>query len=186
MTDVDTQGLVNRARALDADAWAALYEQVYGGLYRYARRRLPSDHAADDAVSETMTRAIDRIDRYSWQGAGFQAWLYGILRNVVHEHRRTTARLVVHDELPMLVPVPTLDDTPVDNVVADEEAVAVRRAFGRLRSEDQELLELRVVAGLSAQDVAEVQGRKPGAVRMAQKRALGRLRELMDEESLGA
>ena len=57
----------------------------------------------------------------------------------------------------------------------------MRRAFGRLRAEDQELLELRVVAGLSAEQVAAVQGRRAGAVRMAQSRALSRLRELLAE-----
>jgi Sigma-70, region 4 len=54
-----------------------------------------------------------------------------------------------------------------------EEAVSVRRAFARLTTEEQEALELRVIAGLSAQEVAAVQGRRSGAVRMAQHRAIG-------------
>jgi RNA polymerase sigma-70 factor (ECF subfamily) len=45
------------------------------------------------------------------------------------------------------------------------------------------LLELRVVAELSTDEVASVLGRKPGAVRMAQSRALTRLRALISEES---
>ncbi len=55
--------------------------------------------------------------------------------------------------------------------------VEVRAAFDRLSPEDQEVLELRVVAGLSAAGVAQATGRAAGAVRMAQSRALSRLRE---------
>ena len=57
----------------------------------------------------------------------------------------------------------------------------MRRAFGRLTDDEQELLELRVVGRLSAEEVGEVIGKRPGAVRMAQARALSRLRSLLEE-----
>ena len=65
----------------------------------------------------------------------------------------------------------------------DSQALAdrVRAAFARLSPEEQELLELRVVAGLSSDGAASVLGKRPGAVRMAQARALGRLRVMMEE-----
>ncbi len=59
----------------------------------------------------------------------------------------------------------------------------MRRAFGRLTDDEQELLELRVVGGLSADEVGEVIGKRAGAVRMAQARALSRLRSLLEEVS---
>ena len=62
-------------------------------------------------------------------------------------------------------------------------ARAVRAAFAKLGPADQEVLELRIMAGLSADEVAQTLGKRPGAVRMAQNRALGRLRALMDGSS---
>ena len=47
--------------------------------------------------------------------------------------------------------------------------------------DEQELLELRVVGRLSAEEVGEVIGKRAGAVRMAQARALSRLRSLLEE-----
>jgi RNA polymerase sigma-70 factor (ECF subfamily) len=70
---------------------------------------------------------------------------------------------------------------PLDHVLGAEEAAALRAAFCRLSDEDREVLELRVVAGLSSDQTAEVLGKRPGAVRMAQARALERLRALMEE-----
>jgi RNA polymerase sigma-70 factor, ECF subfamily len=168
--------LVDRARTRDADAWEMLYRRVYPRLFAYARRRLMSDHAADDAVSETMSRALDGVGGFAWRGGGFDAWLYGIMRNVIYEASRARAKVAVgHGEFDL----PTDADEPLARVIAREEAVAVRAAFERLTADEQELLELQVVGGLSAGEVGTVVGKRAGAVRMAQARALERLRSLL-------
>lgn len=175
--DGDVRALVARAVTLDPDAWETVYRRAYPRLFAYARRRLRSDTEADDAVSETLARALARISAFTWEGAGFDAWLYGILRNVLLESFRATGRTTVAG-----VPEPTVP-SPLDELVGREQLADVRQAFGRLSAEDQELLELRVVAGLSADGVGAVTGQRPGAVRMAQSRALGRLRTLFEEVS---
>ena len=170
MSEQELHDLVNRAQRRDPDAWEALYRRNYRVLFAYARRRLFSDDAADDAVSETMTRALSRVDRFRWKGAGFDAWLMGIARNVVLEQQRSALRP------PAQAPHPVPADGPLDQLVKAEQAIDLRRAFETLSAEDQEILELRVVARLSAEGVGEVLEKKPGAVRMAQARALTRLR----------
>lgn len=177
--------LVGRAAGGDADSWEVLFRRSYPRIFSFARRRLSSDHAADDAVSETMLRALDRIESFTWQGAGFDAWLYGIARNVIHETHRSTRRTTPVAE-------PDVDLTavqapgPLEGLVAAEQRQQVRQAFARLSAEEQELLELRVVMGLDAEAVGEVVGRQAGAVRMAQSRALGRLRTFLREVDGGS
>lgn len=177
-TERELRGIVDQAVARDADAWASLYRRAYPALFAYARRRLRSDHEADDAVSETMLRALHQIDTFTWKGAGFDAWLYGIARNVIREAYRHTSRTSPTAEVPE-AETPALG--PLDGLVGREQVADVRCAFERLDPDDQELLELRVVAGLSAEGVGAVLGRRPGAVRMAQSRALRRFRNLFEE-----
>jgi RNA polymerase sigma-70 factor (ECF subfamily) len=69
---------------------------------------------------------------------------------------------------------------PLEHVLHDEEAARVRSAFALLPAGDRELLELRVVAGLSYEDVAAALGKRPASVRMAQSRALSRLRKHLE------
>lgn len=179
MADEDeVRDLVERARQRDADAWEALYRHAYARLLAYARRRLPGREQADDAVSETMARALDRIEGFSWRGAGLDAWLYGICRNVILEMGRADARTGL-----TLAPEHDLDDGPLDVVLINEERQAVRQAFTRLSREDQEVLEMRVVGQLDAEAVGDVLGKRAGAVRMAQSRALTRLRNLLRTEA---
>ena len=137
----------------------------------YASRRLDAERARD-AVAETMARAVARISRFEWRtGSSFDGWLYGILRHVVIDAHRARSR-----EAGRRQAVDPSKAGPLDHVLDGEEARAVRAAFERLGEEDREVLELRVVAGLSAEEVGKVLGKRAGAVRMAQSRALERLR----------
>lgn len=170
---------VSMAVRLDPEAWDFLYRRAYPRLFAYARRRLPCEAAADDAVSETMARALEKIETFTWKRAGFDAWLYGILRNVVFETYRTTSRTTP------LVDADDHHDGRIDDPaeIADHAATTqvVRDAFARLDEAERRVLELRVVGELSSDDVAVVLGKKPGAVRMAQSRATAHLRQLVDE-----
>ena len=180
LTEAALRRTVEAARGGDPDAWEALYRRAYPRLYAYARRRLATDEQAEDAVSEAMTRAMHRISAFTWTDAGLDGWLFGIARNVVLETYRSGSRtdatdpraLAVHAEAAHVARAPD----PAEQVVAAEERRLVRQAFERLPEQDRELLELRVVVGLGSEAVGVITGRRPGAVRMAQSRALGRLR----------
>ena len=176
-SDDEVRALVVRARASDPDAWEALYRLAYPRLSAYAARRLPGRTDVEDAVSETMTRAYALFGSYRADGAGVLAWLYGICRNVVLEAQRSSSR-VSGAAVPEVVSVSA---GPLELLLAGEEAEQVRTAFARLSPEDQEILELRIVGGLEADAVGIVVGKRPGAVRTAQHRALGRLRQRLAE-----
>jgi RNA polymerase sigma-70 factor, ECF subfamily len=71
---------------------------------------------------------------------------------------------------------------PVDHLLRDEDAVRVRQAFATLSPAEQEIVELRVVSGLRADAVGSIVGRRSGAIRMVQNRALAKMRTLLDGE----
>jgi RNA polymerase sigma-70 factor (ECF subfamily) len=172
-------GLVERARRGDQEAWTTLYRRAYPRLVAFAHRRLGSADLAREAVSETMVRAVSAIDSYSRDDDGFTPWLFGICRHVVADIHRFRYR-EAHERLTRI------DGSvagPLDALLENEERSMVRVAFDRLEADERELLELRVVAGLSAAEVAGVMGKRPGAVRMAQMRALSRLRVFVEEVS---
>jgi RNA polymerase sigma-70 factor (ECF subfamily) len=176
---LDQHALVADARRGDPRAWEALYRRLYPLLMSYASRRLGAD-GARDAVSEAMARAVARISRFAWEGGGFDAWIFGILRHVVIDAQRFAVGRAPANDLDEPV---SGEPGPLDHLLGAERSAAVRTAFAQLGPLDQEVLELRVVAGLSSDEVAAVVGKKSGAVRMAQARALERLRELLEEHA---
>ena len=95
---------------------------------------------------------------------------------------RSAARLAVPTEV--LPDGPDEQPGPEETVVANLEAQRARALLARLPGHLRELVILRVVTGLSAEETGNVLGMSPGAVRVAQHRALARLRALAVEESI--
>lgn len=166
--------LVQKARDGDHDAWASLYLGVYPRLRAYAAART-GPGAVEDLVNETMARAVAGIDKFTWEPTGFDAWIFGIMRNVCLEHvrrtqrrRRDAAATAIFDGV-----------HPGEAIELAEDHEAVRAAFAKLSHRDREILELRLISGLSVEQAAKVLGKRSGAVRTAQSRALANLRQLM-------
>jgi RNA polymerase sigma-70 factor (ECF subfamily) len=142
-------------------------------------RRVDASHV-EDLVSETMARAVRGIDGYQSSPAGFDSWVFGIGRRVCADHHRRQARLRRQDGVTAgMAEVVEQGRAPGDPAVAADDHAELRRAFALLLPGDQQVLELRVIAGLSVEEVALVLEKAPGAVRTAQSRALGRLRQLI-------
>ncbi len=174
-------------RSLDPDSWETLYCYARPVLWRFARSRLATDDQAEDAVSETMVRAMSAMPRYRHGSPGLVGWLVGIERNVVNEMYRAgqRQRAIPHHLVGHQDDHHDIDAAePAERLVAAEEVHALRVAFAGLPSDDQELLGLRVVARLDADAIAKMLGKRPGAIRMAQARALGRLRVTLREGTL--
>ena len=178
MAGVDVEGgEPARLREGDPAAWESFYERAYPMMLAYAQRRLGYNEEARDAVSEALARTVSTVSRMAELETSPEAWSFGILRNVVLDVQRRSYR---DKKTPVSASVATPD--PAEALDVSTEHESVRRAFSQLNELERELLELRVIAGLSSEQVAVVLAMSPGAVRMAQGRALLKLRNLMPEE----
>lgn len=146
-------------------------------MLAYSQRRLGYSEEARDAVSEALARTVSTVSRMAELETTPEAWSFGILRNVVLDLQRRTYR-----ERQIRVDSSISTPDPSEALDSNFEHEVVRRAFAQLNDLERELLELRVVAGLSSEQVAAALDMSPGAVRMAQARALTKLRNLMPED----
>ena len=177
--------LVARAREGDEAAVEDLLARLRPGIVRYCRARLGrrggSYGSSDDVAQEVCVAVLTALPRYVEQGRPFAAFVYGIAGHKVADAQRAVFRdrSDVTDTLP-----DRADDapTPEDAAVAAAEAQRARALLDQLPAAQRELLLLRVVAGLSAEETGAALDMTPGAVRVAQHRALARLRALAAEE----
>jgi RNA polymerase sigma-70 factor (ECF subfamily) len=176
--DEEADALAVSLRDGEAVAWEELFRKVYPSMFAFAARRLGSEEGRD-AVAETMARAVASKERLPVASAAMAPWLFGILRHVVADAQRRSYRAR------RLRAWSTSPEMPMDSerLESDEERKALRAAFALLGERDRELLELRVVAGLTVEETGRVLGMQGGAVRTAQSRALARLRKHLAAES---
>lgn len=174
----DDEQKVTAAKSGDQGAWEELLLPLYPRLHAYIGRRAARDHI-EDLVNETMTRAVAGVHQFTWGPAGFDGWVFGIARRVTADHHRTNARAIRYSHSAQILSDDGGHELDEELIRSDDEA-RIRQCFHRLDPADREVLELRVIGQLSAEKVAAVLGKRPGAVRTAQSRALGRLREMME------
>ncbi|GLZ29786.1 hypothetical protein Lesp02_19760 [Lentzea sp. NBRC 105346] len=149
-------------------------------IVRYCRARVGrferSYSSADDVAQEVCMAVLTSLPNYREQGRPFLAFVYGIAAHKVADSHRAAARNRAEpvDEVP---DGPELEPGPEQSALRLESAEEMSRLLGVLPAKQREILVLRVVLGLSAEETAEMIGSTPGAVRVAQHRALGRLRK---------
>ncbi len=165
---------VGAARQGDPSSWEAAYLAYGRALMGYLMVRLDNREDAAEALSETFTRAIDKVAAFRGDAYAFRAWLFSIARNVSTDQHRQRARLVVVPD--QVESADRAQPSGEDLAITHEDVTLLRKGFARLPKTDQEVLWLRVCSGLSASEVGHVMGKKAGAVRMQQLRALGALR----------
>jgi RNA polymerase sigma-70 factor, ECF subfamily len=162
----------------------SLLEQIRPMVLRYCRARLGQKSGqydiADDVAQEVCIAVLSALPRYRDMGRPFASFVFGIASHKVADAMRNAARLAVPtDDLPE---GPDGRPGPEETVVADLDAQRARALLTRLPPLQRELIVLRVLTGLSAEETGSALGMSPGAVRVAQHRALARLRAIVREE----
>jgi RNA polymerase sigma-70 factor (ECF subfamily) len=177
--------LTTRAVRGQPAAIESLLGHIRPMVVRYCQARLGRTtgqyHGADDVAQEVCIAVFAALPRYRDMGRPFASFVFGIASHKVADAVRATARLAVPtEELPDR---PDEQPGPEETVVAWLEAQRARALLARLPAHLRELLILRMVSGLSAEETGNVLGMSAGAVRVAQHRALARLRQFALDES---
>ncbi|MFC4010747.1 sigma-70 family RNA polymerase sigma factor [Nonomuraea purpurea] len=183
--DSDLRELTSLAVQGDRSAIESLLGELRPMVVRYCRARLGrvsgQYHIADDVAQEVCIAVLSALPRYRDMGRPFASFVFGIASHKVADALRSSVRSAV--------PTQNLPDGPDDGPGPEETVVRyievehARRLLARLPDNQRELLLLRVVSGLSAEETGNVLGMSPGAVRVAQHRALARLRQMAELES---
>ncbi|BBX50728.1 MULTISPECIES: sigma-70 family RNA polymerase sigma factor [Mycobacteriaceae] len=171
--------VVAKAVAGDRDALQEVLATIRPIVVRYCRARVGTTErsglSADDVAQEVCLAAITALPRYKDQGRPFLAFVYGIAAHKVADAHRAAGR---NRADPMdVVPERSSNDASPEQLAIDSESSARMAVLLQTLPEKQrEILILRVVVGMSAEETAETVGSTPGAVRVAQHRALAKLK----------
>jgi RNA polymerase sigma-70 factor (ECF subfamily) len=177
---VDVWGMVRRAQEGDAEAFGELYDHYVTMVHRYVYHRVGDRATAEDVTSETFVRALRRIDSLSFQGRDVGAWLVTIARNIVLDHVKSS-RYRLEVATADMRDADRVTDGPEDAVVQHMTNQQLLEAVQQLGSEQQECIVLRFLHGLSVSETAEIMGKKDGAIKALQHRAVRRLAGLLPD-----
>jgi RNA polymerase sigma-70 factor, ECF subfamily len=169
------------AAAQAGEEWAltVFYRRFQPALIGYFRSLQPAD--ADDLTSETWIDVARGLRRFKGDEDALRRWIFTIAHRRLLDLRRDESRRPQTVSEEAGAAAGGLESPAAESEALD--SLATRRALEQIASlpkDEAEIVVLRVVAGLSAKEVASITGRSPGHVRVLQHRALRRLARLLD------
>ncbi|MEV1135336.1 sigma-70 family RNA polymerase sigma factor [Rhodococcus coprophilus] len=164
----------------DRAALSQVLETVRPLVVRYCRARVGSAErgqlSADDVAQEVCLAVMTALPRYQDQGRPFMAFVYGIAAHKVADAHRSAARNRA-EPVADVPEVMSVDGSPEDFALNSESSREMKRLLQVLPEKQREILILRLVMGLSAEETAAAVGSTAGAIRVAQHRAIARLKK---------
>jgi RNA polymerase sigma-70 factor (ECF subfamily) len=177
--------LIRDAMSGDKAAVADLCELLRPIVLGYCLRRVGSQDSgaggAEDCTQEVMSAVLTVLPRYRYRYDRFLAWVFGIAAHKIADLRRARQRR--GEKLEPLPDPDTAAEGPwtipgPDELDRLDQRLQAGCLLRRLPDAQRRVLVLRIVFGFSARECAGMLGMpSAGAVRVAQLRALDRLRQ---------
>lgn len=186
--------LVARAQAGDRLALGALLKKYGPSLYRSVLMpRLGSAAAAEEGLSATYAKVVEKLDKFTWQGSGFYPWLRVVAMRIALDMLRARRRETPFDTDDLAREVDRaeaeLGHSADHATLADEDArvakARVERALASINPRYAQAIRLRVLEERSREEVAVALGVTTATFDVVLHRALAAMKKALQpaEES---
>jgi RNA polymerase sigma-70 factor (ECF subfamily) len=167
--------LLRLARSGDKSAWSQLYDELAGPVLGYLRLRGAAE--PEDLLSEVFLSMVRGLHGFQGDSRQFRSWVFTIAHRRLIDERRARGKrpIELRDDLE---PVVAGEDpaTEVIDRLTDEEIIGLLDA---VTPEQRDVLLLRLLAGLTIDEIGTLLGKTKGAVKALQRRGLLALREIL-------
>lgn len=177
--DNDERVLLQRARQIDVQALAEVYDRFSPAIYAYAMRLLGDNDLAEECVAETFSRLLTALKNGGGPQEYLRAYLYRIAHNWITDRFRRNPPMAALD------PYLRADErSEPHKVVADElERQQVRAALAVLTPDQRQVITLKYVEELDNFEIAAALKKPVSAIKALQHRALAALRRILEMQA---
>jgi RNA polymerase sigma-70 factor (ECF subfamily) len=172
--------LVLQAQAGNSEAFGQIYDAYMERIYRFVYFRVEDQQTAEDITSQVFLKAWSNLDRFSFSRTPYLAWLYTIAHNAVIDHYRTRKVTAALDD----VQLSQQDHAEVveNEIDLNAEMKSIKEALHGLTDDQQRVLTLKFIEGMSNHEIARHLGKREGAIRALQMRGLQALAKQLEEK----
>ena len=176
-TEQVNRGILQRIADSDRTAVKECMDKYGGLVWSIARRMLRDVAEAEDAVQEIFIDIWKNAARYDGSIASEATFIAVLARRRLIDRIRRSARRVSAGSLDdvLLEPFTRADKTIETCIEAEQAAEAMRQ----LRPEQQQVLRLSIIQGMSHQEISEATGMPLGTVKTHVRRGLMQVREML-------
>jgi len=171
--------LVRLAKEGDKKAFEYLYNYYISPIFRFIYFRVKIREEAEDLTQSVFLKAWGGLVQFKQKEVPFSSWLYAIARNSIIDYWRKKKEWKISD-----LAKNTLQDdrkSIYDLIEEEEKFKVIKEAMGLLSDEQQEIIILKFIEGLSNKEIAGITGKKEDSIRQLQFRAIKSLKEKIEK-----
>ena len=172
-----TQAILQRVASGDGQAVQDCLKKYGGLVWSIARKMLRNSDDAEDAVQEIFIDVWKNAGRFDESRSSETTFIAMIARRRLIDRIRFSTRRISADSLDdvLLEPFTRADKEIQVSLEARQAAEAMRN----LRPEQQQVLRLSIIQGMSHQEIADATGMPLGTVKTHARRGLLQVREFI-------
>lgn len=170
MEDMEFKACIRKIQRGDKEGLKQIYQEYAGLIYTVVYDMTGQKEDAQDITSEFFIRLWDKADTYRAK-KGHRAWLLTIARNMAIDFLRKQKRELLVEELPE----PDSAKTDFSEEVIGN--LSMREAMERLKFEEQEVLDLKIIGDCTFQEIAKVLGKPMGTVTWLYRQGIAKLKK---------
>lgn len=155
--------------------FAPIYDAHFPLIFGFIYKRVRDRETCADLTSLVFLKALHGLQRFTWNGIPFSAWLMRIAINEVNAHYRRSVR---HSTI-------AISEADIENLRAEltedsqtDDTVLIN-ALNRATEEDRTVIELRFFESRTFEEMGLLLNVPTDTAKMRTYRAIGRLRDLM-------
>lgn len=156
----------------DKEALHMIYEAYAGSLFHYILGIVGNYQDAEDLTSELFLKLWKQADSYR-PGSGHRQWLHTMARNLAIDHLRAYQREIPNDPEILAEAMTETAEEPSKEVL---ENISIQQALEKLNPSEREVVHLKVIAGLTFSQIAEMLRIPMGTTTWRYRQGIGRLR----------
>lgn len=185
----EDKALIRAVQSGDQDAFDKLVLRYQDRLFNLIYRFLGDYQEANDCAQETFIKVFKSLKNFRFESS-FSTWLYRIAVNTCKNRLKSSAYRWRKKTVSLGIPDGSSHDNPVAEIVngspspvvqleKKERMMRIQNAINSLPEEQNRVIVLRDIEGLSYQEIAEITELNPGTVKSRLARARLALRSTL-------
>ncbi len=128
-----------------------LFDKIYPLIWHFYRIRVKNSEDAKDLTQNACIKIVNNLDKFREMKSCFKTWMYTIIKNMLIDFFRKK-HLSIDDEIDFNLMEGV--DSPIDNIIRDEDKKMLKNAFKALSPRQKEIIEMRYFFNIKNRDIA--------------------------------
>lgn len=163
--------------------YAKVYEKLPGYVYHYTARSILTEEDKNEIIEETLKESIEKIYKYNGN-CQFTTFVLGFAKNKCREKIRKKSNITVielEEEKITEEDYNYYNQDPAIIIIRKEEIEKINIAMNKLQPEDKQIIQLRLVNGITAKKISELTGENIEAIYSRYRRAIKKFKKIYEE-----